>query len=988
MTNIFSSGGGGWGDDEPKPTTNMFAPAEGNMFSNSPSPTVMPSKAEALFWLGGMGMNDSVRGAAQQVNKWTDGDSSILEKQQEKIEMLLEHYGAPAYAAYYGGMAADPVGWALPVSRLKHIKTFKDFATKFLPQAAGSGAVAGGLSYIPEGSQSLVGDGDMTRMEMAGLGAVANTALSPVAVGVGKAVKGMYEPVGDAAWKALKHPSGSGTAIGGLVGYNVEPDATQEDKLKNMALGAALGGASFTIPKAVDKMAGTEWSDALGKAIVPNFKLADDMIFAMNRFRGRKSIYADEWESVLKGIREMPLNDRKVMYRMLQDRNMGIGTEDFDFDKLGVTSESRAIIKEYGEALVNLGLLDERTFTKNIDDYLHTSYVKHEWTMPTDPVDNLRASQHMFKMRGKVESFDKAAFLRGQRPDDLGEWEVITDGGGSFRVRRQWTKEEKLSFGEIEDAGYAMMKTGMMMSHERSLGELFKELAQSPNVVIPNGPVTVPKNGNWGALAGKNVSQETWDQLKKYREYTGPTAMNLWINRYKKANAIWKGMKTIVSAPVHFANFVSSGHMFDMANGDWADVGRAARSMYKQDDAFKQMKEDGIFGSTFVQQLQEGKNEILQMYGNDAGGYIRIGDGPNGLANAMDWTTRLLRKAKGSTWDNLGKIYQYEDNIWRAALYQTKLKEGLANGMGEMKARGWAARQAKEFFVDYDQNPPVLNALRHTFLPFFSYTYGIMPRLAEVAAKNPAKYMKWAGIYAGMNMFGEYTSGEKDWALNEVKSLVRDNPMMGMPWMPNSRVTLPQTLSEGIAPDSNDIQSLNTERWMPGGTFSLSEGGTGQVPFLPEATQPSGGLAGAIGWPILGVNQFQGTDIPEGKKLEAAVRNVLPNWSGLNIGGIRSWAEQKEQRADSGETSKYQDDYSPLSARFSNAGIRVEPLNPSKLKSRIKLKYDKKIGAIMKEIRRIKKERSYSDDEKQNRLKEQREKRREIIEDMRRALGN
>jgi hypothetical protein len=108
----------------------------------------------------------------------------------------------------------------------------------------------------------------------------------------------------------------------------------------------------------------------------------------------------------------------------------------------------------------------------------------------------------------------------------------------------------------------------------------------------------------------------------------------------------------------------------------------------------------------------------------------------------------------------------------------------------------------------------------------------------------------------------------------------------------------------------------------------------------------------------------------------------------LNIGGIRSWAEQKEQRADSGETSKYQDDYSPLSARFSNAGIRVEPLNPSKLKSRIKLKYDKKIGAIMKEIRRIKKERSYSDDEKQNRLKEQREKRREIIEDMRRALGN
>lgn len=971
---------------------NMFAPApEGqNMFANTPSPEVMPSKAEALFWLSGMGLSDSIRGATQQASKWTDNKTGteMLKKQQEKIEMLLDHYGGPAYAAYYTGMFADPVGWLLPVSRLKHIKTVVDFGKKFLPMAAGSGAVAGGLSYIPEGTQSLVGEGDMSRLEMAGLGAVANTALSPVAAGVGKAVKKMYEPVGEAAWKAVSHPTGSGTAIGGLVGYNVEPDATQEDKLRNMALGAAVGGASFTIPKAVDKMAGTEWSDALGKAIIPNFKLADDMIYAMNRFRGRKSVYADEWEEILKGIREMPNADRKVLYRMLQDRSFGIHTDDFDFEKLGVASESRAMIQEYGQALVNLGLLDNRTFLKNIDDYLHTSYVKHDWATPTDPMDNLRASQHMFKMRGKVEAFDKGAWNLGQRPDDLGEWEVITDAGGHFRVRRQWTKDEKLQMGEIEDAGYAMMKTGTMMSHERALGELFKELSESPNVVLPNGPVKVPDNGNWGALAGKKVSQETWDQLKGMREFTGPTAMSQWINRYKAANAVWKGLKTIVSAPVHVANFISSGHMFDMANGDWADVGRAARHMYNKDEMYDQMVEDGIFGSTFVTQLREGKNEVLRIYGNDASGYLRIGDGPGGLAKSIDWTTRLLRKIKGGTWDNAAKLYQMEDNIWRAGLYQTKLKEGLANGMSEMKARGWAARQAKEFFVDYDQNPPLLNGLRHTFLPFFSYTYGIMPRLAEVAAKNPAKYMKWAGIYAGMNMAGEIMSGEDDYLLKEVKDVVRDNPMMGMPWMPNARVQMPSAVKDWMSPDSEDVQSLNTERWMPGGTFSLSEGGTGQIPFFPEAIQPSGGLAGAVGWPLIGVNQFQGTDIPEGKKLESAVRNVLPNWPGLNIGGIRSWAQQKVERADSGETSRYQDDYSPLGARFSNAGIRVEPLNPSKMRGRIKMKYDQKLKDINREMRRIKRERSYSETEKENRLDEQRKKRRKLLADQRRALGN
>ena len=995
-------GGGGWGDDNPyskNPDVNPFLHASKsteqhladgtNPFINVTSERKKPSILDAMFYVGSRATSDSVRGFAQ----WTGHGEERMAAEQRYMEELMSDpdVGPYATAAYYTGLFADPVAWALPVSRLKHIKTAKDFFTKFFPMAAGSGAVAGGLSYIPEGTQSLVGEGDMTRTEMAGIGAVANTALSPVALAIGKGVKKVYEPIGEAAWTAMKHPAGSGSTVGGLVGYNVEPDASQEDKLRNMALGAALGGTTFAIPKTIDKMRGnTQLSDMFGDAIIPNFKLADDMIYAMNRFRGRKSLYAKEWESVLRGIRDMPMADRKVLYRMLQNRNMGIGTDDFDLEKLGIASESRAMIQEYGQALVNLGVLDERTFLKNIDDYLHTSYMKHDWDMPIDPVSNLRASQHMFKMRGNVKAFDKVAWERGERPDDLGAWEVIEDGVNGMRVRRQWTKEEKLAMGEIEDAGYAMMKTGMMMGHERGLGELFKELAQSPNVVLPQGPKTVkvPTNGQWGDLGGKYVDPRTWDQLKKFREYTGPSTLSLWANRYKAANGVWKGFKTIVSPPVHFANFVSSGHMYDMANGDWADVGRAAKQMYKQDEMFDQMVEDGVLGHSFVNQLREGKNEVLMMYGNSGSGYVRIGDGPGGLNRAMDWTTRVMRKVKETVWDNAAKLYQLEDNIWRAGLYNTKLREAKAMGMSEMKARGWAARQAKEFFVDYDQNPPLLNAMRHTFLPFFSYTYGIMPRLAEVATKNPAKYMKWAGIYAGMNQLGELTSGEDDYLINRTKELIKDNPMMGMPFMPNARVTLPEVASEAVAPDSLDLQSLNAERWLPGGTFSLSEGGTGQIPFFPNAIQPSGGLAGAVGWPILGINQFQGTDIPEGKKFESAVRNILPNWEYLNVGGIRSWAEQKNQRARSGETSRFQDDYSPLSARFSNAGIRIEPLNPRKLAGRIRMKYNQKLKDVKKEMSRIRRERSYSDEEKAKRLEEQREKRRRIQEDMRRALGS
>jgi len=211
---------------------------------------------------------------------------------------------------------------------------------------------------------------------------------------------------------------------------------------------------------------------------------------------------------------------------------------------------------------------------------------------------------------------------------------------------------------------------------------------------------------------------------------------------------------------------------------------------------------------------------------------------------------------------------------------------------------------------------------------------------------------------------------------------------MGLPFMPNSRVTLPEVVSDFVAPDSDDIQSLNTERWNPGGTFSLSEGGTGQLAGVPDMVQPSGGVAGAVIYPWAGFNQFTGQKVPEGKKVDQILKNLMPNWPGIDIGGIMSYAEQKVERADSGETSRTQDNYSPLSARLSNAGIRIEPLNQRKISRRIKMKYDQKLKDIKTEIRRVRTERSYSDSEKEKRIDAQRKKRREVLGDMRRALGN
>ena len=939
---------------------------------------------EARFFAGGLGFKDSIRGISQ----WAGYRRKEMAEEEVLLKELMadEEYGTSVTAAYYAGMIADPVGWALPVSRLKHFNTVRKFFTQGVPLGAVSGGIAGGIGYVDEES-------GRTRGDQAIMGTVAGAAMGPVAAGIGAGVKKVYEPVGKAAWSALKHPSGSTGTVGGMVGYNADPDAPFEDKVQNAIMGIALGAAGGSVSKFTDKTGITKGlTEKLGDAIIPNYKLADGFIHAMNRFRGRKGIYAKDWESLTSGIRELPMEERKVLYRMLQEKQFGLNTDDFDLEQLGIASASRAKIQEYGQALVNLGVLDNRTFTKNIDDYLSTSYLKHEAARVDDPLDMLYNAHHMLKMRGKIESgYSKFQWEKGSKPDDLGEWEFIENmAGGKVKLRRQWTKEEKLGMGEIEDAAYAMHKTGRQMSHERALGEFFRELAESPDVLVKAdvlGGVKIPKNGMWGDLGGKWVDQRTWGQLKQLREFQKSSTMNEWASRYKLVNGIWKGLHTIVAPPVHFANVVSSGHMFDLADGNWADVGRAAKNMYKKDDEWAQMVEDGVFGSGMMKELDEGSMSILKMYGNDSGGYLRIGDGPGGLSRAMDWTTKMARHLKAVGWDNPGKLYQLEDNIWRAALYKTKLGELTANGVDVMTARGMAAKQAKEFFVDYDQNPAMLNALRHTFLPFFSYTYGTMPRLAEVAAKNPAKYAKWAMIYAGLNSIGENTSGKTESEIDQINQLAEPNPMFGIPGMPPARVMLPEWLKNKIAPDSNDTMSLNIERDLPGGKLSMSEGGTGQIPGLPTMVQPGGGVAGAIAWPALGINQFQGNTIPEGERVDAMIKNLLPNWEGLEVGDFKSYAEQKVDRADSGKKTKYKDDYSPLQARLSNAGVRVEPMSIGKMSGRIRLKYDKKMKAIKKKIRAIKRETGISDATKKRQISEQYAKLRKTQKDMQRRLG-
>ena len=931
------------------------------------------SQADAYFFLFQTTFKDTIRGIPQWLGYHNEQDAADQRLMNRIFESPEEYPHALGWAM--AGYAADPIGWLLPVSKMKHIKTVAEFAKKMPIYGAIGGAISGATGYVDPEGKSLIGmiqgeDKPMTRLEQTGLGTAVGTAVGPVAGLIGKGIAKAYEPIGKLAWKALQHPSGSTGTVGGIIGYNVDRDATDQDKWFNALVGATTGMAAGRAPKFLDTIGATSKSfggkglnKTIGEWVVADYDKADAWIWGMNRFRGLKGEYTKDWDELTQGILELDTPARKVLYRMLQNRNMGLDDGEMDYSKLGISAETRAKIQEYGQAMVNLGVLDDKVFTKNIDDYLTTSYTKHDM-MPgfKDPVERLQNANHMFHMRGRIEKMDKKQWEAGQRPKEkkdageVGEWEFIEDlGNGKVRVRRQWTRPEKAKWGEIEDAGYAVWKTGRMMAHERALGEFFDDISKSPDIVKapnPGSTVKVPEGKIWGNMAGKHVEPRVWEDLKKLREFSKGGAFDASFNAYKQVVGTWKGGKTILNPAVHVGNVVSSGSMFDLAGGRWADVPKAAMNMYNQDKMFQQMVEDGVFGSGILRELEEGR-EILKVYAHESAGYFpRLGNGPGGLQTAIRWSGKVAKLLKKIAWDAPGKLYQLEDSIWRASLYRSRFEDNLAAGMGMREARGRAARDAKEFFVDYDQNPAMLKVLRHTFLPFLSYTYGTMPRLAEIAVKNPAKFAKWAAMAYGLNVIGEKTSGHDQDKLDKLGDTVEPNSIFSGPWLPNARTVLPDFIANRLAPDSKDVQTLNYERMLAGGNVGMSEGKTGQIPGMPDFLQVGGLVPGAIEI-ARGIDPGLGRTIEKGDKWDAFVRHLIPNWQGLSVGDTKTWATDKVDRADSGKTTPNKNDYSPLTARLSNHGIRVEGLNQVKINKRIKGKYEGEVRVLKRQLKNI-----------------------------------
>ena len=933
------------------PPVNSFIsddPPVNSFISNDPEIEKEKKSWLDAMWSGAkIGFMDTARGV-QQIAGINEEE---LAQEQRELNALMENeeVGWAAKTGYFGGLIADPVGWMLPVSRLKHGKKALDL---ILPGAVG-GATAGALGYVDE-------DGGLGRGEMALAGAGLGAAAGPVARGIQKA----YEPVGEMAWTALKTPEVAGGLAGAGVGYNMDQDATTPEKMQNALMGALTGATVGLTGRGINRAT----DGALARALVPDKDLTEEWIAGRSRMMGGKKIIKEDFETLLKEVSQLDEKERKVLYGMLTNKNYTKLFPAISDSMKELSAKSRETVNKYAKELVDLGVIRNDTFEDGMETYLHRTYDAPDAVAKSDIPSNINNIGDAALLRGKVVTLtgdERKAFLDGTfKPDEMPGWERVGEttevrfkGDKEYavpeklKVRRDWTSDERVQMKEVTDAHKAILRTGNMLAEDVSRFRFFKEMSQLSTDKVddavvhfgkkPQGLLTekVPDDIQFGDLSGGYVSKATKADLEQIREINTLSKYknNRWVKQYRKLNSYWKGSKTIANPAVHFNNVMSNVIHYDNGNGTAKHFFAGLRDIKKRNEIYREAEERGVFGGFFSSEIGN-ESRLADLFSPSSG---RMKTNLAMIDSGLNYSNKVAQKAKNLTWDQAAKLYNYEDQIFRMGLYRTEKERLIRSGLPESQSMDMAARKAREWFVDYNRGSAVLNFLREGPLPFVSYMYGVIPKLAETAAKRPVKFAKWGLLMGALNETGEILSDA-----DSEKHRLQDSPMYGIPGMPKTKIKLP----DAISPDTRDDWYFDIERMLPGGNlFEGSEGsGLGRIPGVPLSLQPSFGAAGAVMNTAMGIDPFRQRPIDD--RSEYLTRQFLPN---LPIPGFPSFSGDKLTRSLSGEYSPTKDVFTPGAALASTLGAKLTPVSDTKLRKRLGYRYDRLKRELESERRKV-----------------------------------
>jgi len=614
-----------------------------------------------------------------------------------------------------------------------------------------------------------------------------------------------------------------------------------------------------------------------------------------------------------------------------------------EIKRIGDELRTRGLVKEYtAEEYLTKLRFDKNTIDGNID-------TTHKgWELPKD-VKLINGKLYRVKLKTKATlDKEKRQPMFEEIVDESVERKLLkpTD---KVELRWQYSKPERKWLGQIENAAISTEYTGLIMSRTIAKYQFFSDVARKFSLdpkgrtqqemrdfkkgyyKIPESKIEGTEINKYGALAGKYVPLTIYKDIvgmKKYQE----TPSNILWEGYKNLNRLWKISKTAWNPTVHVNNIMGNIILSDLADVPIRKLPRAWRALVQNangkgdnSDIVELAKLHGVLDADFLR--QEIKNFKTQKIG---GIYTSKGEDTE-WNTAVGFAKNIYKKVvNNEITGTLENWYKFEDHVFRLNAFMHRIE------MGDSYEK--AAAFARKQFIDYDINAPAINILRNSVTPFLSFTYRMIPILAEAAIMRPTKFIKYAVLGSALTQVEGLYDTDKQESKKE-RALLNDweaGNILDLPFMPKKTIRIP------VKDQNGRPKFVNISRLFPGGDV-LSMDGKNPIPFLPEPLQPSFGIAGDFLMSMIGYDVFRGqkdANRGDGGFIEETLeafgmfgKKLIPNFP--YVPG--SYSTIKLDRARLGEKSKYRVPQTEIEALGNAFGIKISNKSIATLKASKKI---------------------------------------------------
>lgn len=465
--------------------------------------------------------------------------------------------------------------------------------------------------------------------------------------------------------------------------------------------------------------------------------------------------------------------------------------KDADYRKKAV--ETKRLILDVGQKLVDRGLISEDTYEANKGAYLPQLY-----------------------LRSLLKDSEWVALGTGKRPSTMGytkgrklAWELDTDGKVHLRDKetgQALPDDVALSLGPIVHPGYLAAKGYGTQMRDVALLDWLAQISKHDEWILPKSLVEfngkrmtpfflkaeaarimdqatyydeadrtkamelamrmnkaatealngldfdhtefkqMPNTKRYGMLRGLIVRKEIYDDIVGATNIsTGDMSVAEKLlgagGLATRATQWWKWAKVAANPPSQVRNFVSNAVLLHLSGVPFHRVPQriieAIKDIRANGEYWKVAKKYGVTESTFaVKELPRIDRELLDIKAQAAGKY--------------SWAQ--VHKLFGRMVDWTGDIYQLSEAVFKTAKIMDEMKKG--------KSESDAALEAQKWLFDYSLVSPSVRYLRNAPIgaPFLTFATKALPRMLEVAVKHPLRFAPYmaipfalTAIIAGMN---------------------------------------------------------------------------------------------------------------------------------------------------------------------------------------------------------------------------------------------